>query len=73
MPILFVQGTRDLLCPLDLLEEVRAGITAPNFLHIVDEGDHSLRVAKRRLQATGETQDDVDARVLAAIGAFVSR
>jgi predicted alpha/beta-hydrolase family hydrolase len=72
-PILFVQGTRDLLCPLDLLEQVRAGMTAVNFLHIVDQGDHSLRVATRRLQANGETQDDVDRRVLEAIAAFVSR
>src|SRR5207302_6161157 len=34
-PILFVQGTRDPLCPLDLLEQVRAEIKAPNFLHVV--------------------------------------
>src|SRR5947207_11641264 len=34
-PILFVQGTRDSLCPLDLLERVRAQMKAPNFLHTV--------------------------------------
>src|SRR4051812_24693535 len=45
-PILFVQGTRDLLCPLDLLESVRAGMTAPNRLHVVEGGDHSLMVLK---------------------------
>ena len=27
-PVLFVQGTRDALCPLDLLEKVRVGMTA---------------------------------------------
>ena len=52
-PILFVQGTRDSLCPLDLLEQVRAEMKAPNFLHVVEGGDHSLRVPKRQLQATG--------------------
>src|SRR5205085_10398043 len=30
-PILFVQGTRDPLCPLDLLGKVRAQMNAPNF------------------------------------------
>jgi hypothetical protein len=41
-------------------------------LHIVEDGDHSLRVAKRRLQAMGETQEDVDQRILQAIAKFVS-
>ncbi len=71
-PILFVQGTRDALCPLDLLEEVRAAMTAPNFLHVVDEGDHSLGVSKRQLKAAGETQEEVDARILDAIACFVN-
>ncbi len=71
-PILFVQGTRDALCPLDLLEPVRAGMTAPNFLHLVAEGDHSLGVSKRQLQAAQEDQDDVDRRILEAIAAFVN-
>jgi predicted alpha/beta-hydrolase family hydrolase len=70
-PILFVQGTRDPLCPLELLEEVRSQMKAPNFLHLVEEGDHSLRVTKRGLQAGGETQNDVDQRILGAINEFV--
>src|SRR3989454_9882427 len=72
-PILFVQGTRDSLCPLDLLERVRSEMKAPNFLHIVEGGDHSLRVPQRQLQATGETQDDVDQRILQAIAGFVDQ
>ncbi len=71
-PILFVQGTRDPLCPLDLLEEVRWQMKAPNFLHLVEDGDHSLRLTKRGLQAAGETQDDVDQRILAAVSKFVN-
>jgi predicted alpha/beta-hydrolase family hydrolase len=70
-PILFVQGTRDPLCPLDLLENVRKEMKAPNLLHIVEGGDHSLQVTKTQLKNAGETQDDVDARVLAAIAQFV--
>src|SRR5262249_37273759 len=71
-PILFVQGTRDPLCPLDLMERVRAGMQAPNFLHVVEGGDHSLRLSKRQLQATGETQEDVDQKIFRAVADFVS-
>jgi predicted alpha/beta-hydrolase family hydrolase len=70
--ILFVQGTRDALCPLDLLERVRGEMKAPNFLHGVEGGDHSLRMGKRQLHAMGETQEDVDQRILKSIADFVS-
>jgi predicted alpha/beta-hydrolase family hydrolase len=73
MPILFVQGTRDALCPLDLLERVRGEIKAPNCLHVVEGGDHSLRVPKRQLQTTGETQPNIDQRILSAIAGFVDQ
>ncbi len=69
-PILFVQGTRDPLCPLDLLESVRSKMTAPNFLHVVQGGDHSLLVRKKDL--AGETQDDVDQRILGPIATFAN-
>src|SRR5207249_10309335 len=72
-PILFVQGTHDSLCPLDLLERIRSEMKAPNFLHIVEGGDHSLRVPKRQLQAAGETQNEVDQRILQAISGFVNQ
>jgi predicted alpha/beta-hydrolase family hydrolase len=70
-PILFVQGTRDSLCPLNLLKDVRAEMTAPNFLRIVEGGDHSLRVPKRQLRATNKTQDEIDQGILQAIAGFV--
>jgi uncharacterized protein len=70
-PILFVQGTRDALCPLDLLEVVRSKMTAPNFLHVVEGGDHSLIVRKKDL--AGETQEDVDQKTLKAIRDFVTK
>ncbi len=70
-PILFVQGTRDPLCPLDLLESVRAAMKAPSILHLVEGGDHSLGVGKRQLQAAGEAQEEVDRRILETIVRFV--
>jgi len=72
-PILFVQGTRDPLCPLDLLEQVRAEMKASNFLHIVEGGDHSLRVPKRLLELKSETQEDVDRKILETIAGFVDQ
>lgn len=71
-PVLFVAGTRDPLCPLDLLERVRGRMTAPTALHVVDGGNHSLEVGPRALAARGETQEDVDGRALAAIAAFLA-
>jgi uncharacterized protein len=71
MPVLFVQGTRDPLCPLAALEAVRNRMAAPSSLHVVDGGNHSLEVGVRTLAARRETQEDVDARALAAIAAFV--
>ncbi len=70
-PVLFVEGTRDPLCPLDALEEIRRRMQAPSALHLVDGGDHSLKVGARALRAAGETQDEVDARTLGSIAEFV--
>jgi uncharacterized protein len=72
-PILFVQGTRDPLCPLDLLQNVTGEMQAEHFLHVVDGGDHSLQVLKRQLKEAGETQEEVDARILHAIAQFAGR
>ncbi len=72
-PILFVQGTRDPLCPLDLLERVRSEMSAPNELFVVEGGDHSLAVARKQLKAAGDTQSDVDQRVLETIAKFVTK
>ena len=70
-PTLFVQGTRDPLCPLDLLEGVRKRMHAPSTLHVIEGGDHSLMVAKAALTALGSSQDDVDESILAAIARFL--
>jgi predicted alpha/beta-hydrolase family hydrolase len=54
-PMLFIQGSRDPLCRLDLLRPALAGLRVPVTLHVVDEGDHSFKVPKR----TGRTEQDV--------------
>jgi uncharacterized protein len=71
-PILLVQGTRDPLCPLDLLAEVRGRMTASNTLLVVDGGNHSLEVSATARRASGRTQADSDAHVLEVIGRFAT-
>ncbi len=70
-PILFVQGTRDPLCPLDALEDVRRRMQAPSMLYRVEGANHSLELGTQALRAAGDTQADVDTRTLRAIVAFL--
>jgi predicted alpha/beta-hydrolase family hydrolase len=70
--ILLVQGSRDELCPLELLQQVRARMTAPNTLLVIDGADHSLVLSAAERKAQGVTQDEVDARVLEAVRAFAA-
>jgi predicted alpha/beta-hydrolase family hydrolase len=71
-PILFIQGTRDRLCPLELLQRIRTEMNATNDLHIVEEGDHSLTVTKRWQKEHRRTQNDVVQRILTAIKDFLA-
>lgn len=72
-PIFFIQGTRDKLCPLEFLEKIRRDMPANNELFVVEGGDHSLAVTKSKLKTAGETQDDVNQRILRVIGDFVAQ
>lgn len=72
-PILFVQGTRDRLCPLDRLEAVRARMKATSELCVVDDGDHSLSITKRRMKAEGIAQRDEDDCILGRVRAFLEQ
>jgi predicted alpha/beta-hydrolase family hydrolase len=71
-PILFVQGTRDPLCPLAELDALRPQIRARNELFVVEGGDHSLAVTRSVLKQQGLSQKDVEARILGAVRTFVS-
>jgi predicted alpha/beta-hydrolase family hydrolase len=46
VPMLFLAGTRDSLCRLDLLRAALAGLPKAT-LHVVDDGDHSFAVRVR--------------------------
>ena len=46
-PMLFVEGTNDPFCRLDLLDEVLKRVRAPARTHIIEGGNHDFRVPKR--------------------------
>jgi len=55
LPMLFLQGTRDKLADLDLLEPLLATVTPRPTLSVVEGADHSFHVLKR----SGRTDDEV--------------
>lgn len=71
-PVLFVQGTRDPMAPLDRLDAVRAQMTVPTHVHVVPTGDHGLAVTRTHTRTTGRTQEDEDRAAFHAISAFLS-
>jgi predicted alpha/beta-hydrolase family hydrolase len=71
-PVLFVQGTRDALCPLEHLARVRRRMTARSALHVVETGDHSLEVTRAHTRATGVDQAASDLAALEAVRAFLA-
>lgn len=66
-PILFIQGTKDPLCPLDELGRVRGLMQAPNTLHVVEGGDHSLVLSRSRSKAAIDKQAAADAAMFEAV------
>ena len=56
VPMLFVQGTRDALADLTLLQPVIDRLGSRATMHVIDDADHSFHVRKR---VTGRTDDDV--------------
>ncbi|WP_395622250.1 alpha/beta family hydrolase [Sphingomonas daechungensis] len=68
IPMLFVSGTRDALAELDLLRPVVAGLGSLATLHLVDQADHSFKVAAK----SGRTGAEAEAEVLDALSRWMS-
>ena len=68
-PMLFLQGTRDRHCDLDVLRQTLLRVGAPWDLHTVEEADHGFKVLKK-----GErTQEEVQAELLTTMDDWVTR
>ena len=69
VPMLFLNGTRDKLAALELLEPVCDHLGSLARLRVVAAADHSFHVLKR----SGRTDDEVLDELADATGAFVTR
>jgi predicted alpha/beta-hydrolase family hydrolase len=58
-PMLFVAGTRDALCRLDLLQQTIRRLQAPVTLEIVEGGDHSFNVPKAMRREPRAVWDEI--------------
>ncbi len=68
-PLLFVQGDKDRHCDLPSLRTVLGRVGAPVQLHVVQEGDHTLKVPKK----AGRTAEEVHAEILATLEAWIQK
>jgi predicted alpha/beta-hydrolase family hydrolase len=59
VPMLFLQGTRDKLAPLDLLAPVRDRLGKNATLHVVEGADHGFNVLKRSGRTDEEALDEL--------------
>lgn len=69
VPMLFLQGTRDALAELSLLQPVVEGLGARAMLHLADGADHSFHV----LKSSGRNDREVLAEILDAFSAWADK
>jgi uncharacterized protein len=67
VPMLFMQGTRDNLAELKLLEPVVAGLGPQASLHLVEGADHTFHVPAR----SGRNDADVMREILDALATWI--
>ena len=69
IPMLFLAGTRDTLCDLNILKTVLDRLKAPWDLEVIESGDHSFRVPKPH----PVSQEDTYAQILLAVLGWLKR
>jgi uncharacterized protein len=69
VPMRFVQGSRDKLAELRLLEPVVNGLAAPALLHVIEQADHSFHVPAR----SGRKDGEVLVEILDGLSAWIDR
>jgi len=69
IPMLFVSGSRDALAEMSLLQPLVEGLGERATLHMVDGGDHGLRV----LASSGRSNDEAQAEALDAVAGWITR
>jgi len=69
IPMLFVSGSRDALAEMHLLQPLVERLGGHATLHVVEGGDHGLKV----LVSSGRTSEDAQAEALGAIAQWIER
>jgi uncharacterized protein len=73
VPILFVQGARDSLCPIDILQGVRTKMSAPSELCVVDGANHSLELSQKEQRVQGTSAHEIEQRIIDQVRLFLER
>jgi len=68
-PMLFVQGTRDRTCDLDVLRRTLTRVGAPTTLQVCEEADQHFKVLKKSTR----TEEDVYAEVLDGLDGWIRK
>jgi predicted alpha/beta-hydrolase family hydrolase len=71
LPMLFLQGTRDDLAELTLLEPLLTRLEPLPTLHVVQGADHSFHVPKRSGRTDAEVMEEICDRFAAWVGEVV--
>ncbi|OPY60099.1 MAG: Alpha/beta hydrolase family protein [Syntrophorhabdaceae bacterium PtaU1.Bin034] len=64
IPMLFIEGTRDPLCDLRVLDSVLTRLKAPRELFTIEGGDHSFHVPKSARMTDEEVYDRIVTRTV---------
>ncbi len=68
-PVLFVQGSRDRHCDLDLLRRTLLRVGAPTHLHVAEEADRSFKVLKK----SPRSQEEVHEEILGVVDGWIQK
>ena len=68
-PLLFMQGTRDRTCELDVLQRTLTRVGAPTTLHVTQEADQQFKVLKK----SGRTSDEVRDELVDAVDGWIQK
>ena len=68
-PMLFLQGTRDRYCDLDVLRQTLTRVGAPTSLHVAQEADHHFKVLKK----SGRDEEEVHREMLEVVDSWIDK
>lgn len=68
-PLLFLQGTRDAYCDLEVLRKVLRSVGAPTTLQVVEEADRNFKVLKK----SGRKPEEVSEEMLASLDSWIQK